>query len=373
MNENNKNLLNWLSPIWTNGTIFEEPVCFYEDAEKNIKGGKLLYAPDSITSIMNYDASIVYEEDRDYKITEDGICLLKSSRIPILHRKEYIASFTGEPDDAWLCLPGKEQLVQLFPEIHKYQVLVTYESHHDSWNGYIPEKQGTKLKNTYNKLENGESLHIVFYGDSITAGWEASGANEQAVDMNSLEPDRVHFDRYPHMPVWPQLVTDQLRTKYPTATITKDNLSAGGSTAKWGLRHVNELFDRVSVPDLVFIGFGMNCMWDKPDVFLNYISGIRNELCKRNPDCEFVLYPAMVANPEMAVYQQQNMRAYEVALKDYAAHMPGIVVAPVHSMFRELQNRGKEYYEISGNAVNHPNDFSIRLYAQTIWETISQR
>lgn len=363
-------LMNWLAPIWTGGTIWEEPVCFYEDAQGVIKGGKLLYAPDMVTRIINHDATLVYEEHRDYEVTKEGIRLVEGSRIPVLQRENFMEDFTGESDVEWQCLPGKEQYVRIFPEICEFQVLVTYEASSETWCGPVPEKQGAKLVNTYRKLEKGEPFHIVFYGDSITAGWEASGADELAVDMYSLAPNRIHFDRYPHMPVWAQLVTEQLRRKYPAATITKDNLSAGGSTAQWGLEHVNELFDRVSVPDLVFIGFGMNCMWDKPEVFLDSIRGIRNELRKRNPACEFVLYPAMVANPEMEVYQHDNMRDYEIALEEFGSDLPGVVTAPVNSMFRELVNRGKEYYEISGNAVNHPNDFSIRLYAQTIWETM---
>ncbi len=369
----------WMAPVWGGERMWEEPVCFFEDAGGDIKGGKLLYTPNKITSVINYDASIVYEEHIDYEVTQDGIRLTEGSNIPVLKRDAYIGAFTGEPGTDWLCLPEKEHFVHILADIVQFQILVTYETDSDSveaevcpaaWTGCVPAKQGVKLVNTYDKLEKGEPLHVVFYGDSITAGWEASGADEWAVDMYSLEPMRIHFERYPKMPVWAQLVAEQLKSCFPNVDITKDNLSAGGSTAQWGLEHVNELFDRVAKPDLVFVGFGMNCMWDAPEVFIGYIRGILEELRKRNPDCEFVLYPAMVANPEMAAYQHDNMSIYEAALEEFAASQPGVIAAPVHSMFRELINRGKEYYEISGNAVNHPNDFSIRLYAQVIWETI---
>lgn len=367
-------LSKWMAPIWKRESIWEEPVCFFEDAQGAVQGGKLLYAPEKITSIVNYDATVVYEEHRDYEVTEEGICLPVGSRIPVLKREDYISKYEGQSDAEWLCLPEKKEFVNIFPEIHQYQVLVSYEANGETsvWTGSMPEKQGGKLVNTYKKLENGEPLHVVFYGDSITAGWEASGADELAVDMYTLAPTKIEFQRYPHMPVWAELVAEQLRGKYPAAAITKDNLSAGGSTAQWGLEHVNELFDRVATPDLVFIGFGMNCMWDEPEIFINAIKGIRDEICKRNPDCEFVLYPAMVANPEMSVYQHENMQTYEAALEVFAKELPGVITAPVHSMFKELGNRGKEYYEISGNAVNHPNDFSIRLYGQTIWETMNK-
>ena len=361
---------NWLMPIWTGGTVWEEPVCFFEDGQGVIQGGSLVYAPNEVVKVMNHDATIIFEENRDYEVTKAGIRLMEGSRIPLLKRESYIGQFTGDTDVEWLCLPGKKQYVRIFSEITQYQVLVTYETAEGTWRGPVPSRQGGKLVNTYRKLERGEPLHIVFYGDSITAGWEASGADEKAVDMYSLEPMEIKFSRYPHMPVWAELVTEKIRRTYPQAVITKDNLSAGGSTAQWGLEHVNELFDRVATPDLVLVGFGMNCMWDPPEVFINYISGICGELRKRNSNCEFVLYPAMVANPEMSAYQNDNMCSYEKALENYASNQSGMVAAPIHSMFRKMVEQGKQYYEISGNAVNHPNDFSIRLYAQIIWETL---
>ncbi len=364
----------WMAPVWNGDRVWEESVCFFEDAEGNIRGGNLLYERFKITSVINYDASVVYEEHIDYEITDKGICRTEHSRIPVLKRQDYVSPYEGIPQIEWLCLPGKEYFVHIKPDIHEYQILVTYEvdAAHDEWGwaGIIPAAQGMGLPETYGRLEHNESLHIVYYGDSITAGWEASGADETAIDMYTLEPIRIHFERYPKMPVWARLVTEQLQSMFPNAKVTGDNLSAGGSTAKWGLDHVNELFDRVETPDLVFLGFSMNCMWDPAETFIEYIDGIVSEIRKRNPLCEFVVYPAMVANPEMEAYRHDNLLMYERALTGYAARREGIVCAPVHSMFREVMARGKEYYEISGNAVNHPNDFAIRLYAQVIWETI---
>lgn len=362
-------LKEWLTPVWKGGAIYEESVCFYEDAMGKEQGGHLLYMPKRISKITNHDGTVEYEEKKDYEVTEYGIRRTEGSRIPVLARTEYCESYTGQPWAGWLCMPGKEQFVRILPNVYTWQVLVSYEAE-GAWTGCIPERQGEKLVRTYTKLEAGEPLHVVFFGDSITAGWEASGADEPAVDMGSLAPMKVQSDRYPHMPVWAELVTGKLREAYPQAAITKDNLSSGGSTAKWGVEHVNELFDRVNTPDLVFIGFGMNCMWDPAEEFMGYIETIIKELRGRNPKCEFVLYPAMTANREIETYQNDFMLTYEKALQDYAGNHSGVIAAPVHSMFKEMEKRGKTYYEYSGNCVNHPNDFAIRLYGQTIWETL---
>ncbi len=361
----------WLAPVWKGGEIWEESVCFYEDGLKNEQGGNLLYTPKKITKITNHDGTIAYEEGKDYTVTERGIVRTADSRIPVLKREEYCKPYNDEPWAGWLCLEGKKEFILILPHVYQYQVLVTYEAG-ESWTGLVPERMGTRLTKTYEKLENGQPLHIVYFGDSITAGWEASGADEPAVDMGSLNPMKVQSDRYPHMPVWAELVTRKLRETYPQADITKDNLSAGGSTAKWGVDNVNTLFDRVEKPDLVFVGFSMNCMWDPTEQFMGYIDEIIRSLKKRNPECEFVLYPAMTANTEIPTYQNDGLLNYEKALFDYAKAHEGMAAAPVHSMFREMENRGKTYFNYTGNCVNHPNDFAIRLYGQTIFEAISK-
>ncbi len=362
-------LQEWMEPVWDSKLISEESVCFFEDASGKEQGGNLLYTPEKIVKITNHDATVVYEEHTDYEITERGLVRTEGSRIPVLKRSEYCLEYTDQPWAGWLCLPGKKEFIMILPQVHTYQVLVTYEPKGE-WAECVPERQGKKLVRTYEALEAGKPLHIVFFGDSITAGWEASGADEPAVDMGSLATMRVQSDRYPHMPVWAEMVTRKLREAYPQATITKDNLSSGGSTAKWGVEHVNELFDRVETPDLVFLGFGMNCMWDPAEEFMGDIEAIITELKKRNPDCEFVLYPAMTANKEIQAYQNEAMPAYEKALEAYAAEHDGMVAAPVNSMFRAMESRGKTYFNYTGNCVNHPNDFAIRLYGQTIYETI---
>ena len=57
-------LQEWLAPIWKGGLIWEESVCFYEDAEKAEQGGNLLYTPKKVTKITNYDGTVVYEEGK---------------------------------------------------------------------------------------------------------------------------------------------------------------------------------------------------------------------------------------------------------------------------------------------------------------------
>ena len=43
----------------------------------------------------------------------------------------------------------------------------------------------------------------------------------------------------------------------------------------------------------------------------------------------------------------------------------GVALADVTSLWTDLLNR-KRYYDVTGNGVNHTNDFGHRLYAQVI-------
>ena len=74
----------------------------------------------------------------------------------------------------------------------------------------------------------------------------------------------------------------------------------------------------------------------------------------------------MSANREMLAFENHTVVQQENMLREIAASLQGVAVAPVNEGFRTLEKRGKTYWELTGNCINHPNDFSIRIYAQTL-------
>ena len=78
----------------------------------------------------------------------------------------------------------------------------------------------------------------------------------------------------------------------------------------------------------------------------------------------------MVPNPEIAGFQDNALPDQQNALRDLAGREAGIALAEVHSLFLALMERGKEYLALTGNCINHPNDFSVRIYAQSILDTL---
>ena len=100
----------------------------------------------------------------------------------------------------------------------------------------------------------------------------------------------------------------------------------------------------------------------------NRIVMMINNLRKKNPNAEVLLLTTMNANPEATGFYgnyQKNQVELSNTLKDIASGYEGVAVADVNSMHNWLLER-KDYCDMTGNNVNHPSDFLVRLYAQII-------
>ena len=91
------------------------------------------------------------------------------------------------------------------------------------------------LRNTREKLRHGDGVTIVAFGDSITAGGDATKA------------ELVFWQRW----------ASALQGKYPRAKITTVNGATGGDSTVQGLARLQEKVVDAQ-PDIVLIGFGMN-------------------------------------------------------------------------------------------------------------------
>ena len=346
--------------IWENG-IQEETVCFYTDVNERMQGGRLLYAPDRILSVCSYDGTVKYEQGIDYCVGKNEIARCTGSRIPIMPFEEYCPEFQGEEQYRWLMLTDNLHYVLPYCQIRDYQIKVCYQPKEVDF-GFVPSSQMFRLPKTHRKLSGG-ALKIVFYGDSITVGCDASGRDDIAVDINTLEdkPERTHFP--PYQPSWAQLVTNELSAAFH-AKVSKVNRAASGSTAAWGAENAETVLWNYPA-DLYVIGFGMNNMCGETQKYRSDICAIISLVRRLNQDCEILLISPMTANFDIAGFKNNKMTEYEQALEMICEENTGVALAPVHSVFREIAKR-KEYLSYSGNCVNHPNDYAVRVYAQTL-------
>lgn len=235
----------WLRPVWHTREMYNETVLFVGEEDE----APLLYRPSEIRSVRSYGLNVEYTEGKDYILTEEGkIRRLRGSAIPYFETDEY---YRKEPDSVPVAVFGKYAAGFQENRYIKYgekdtftsrQIAVTY-AHDCVWEGSIPEDKSDRAGKFLKKLEGEKAAKIVFYGDSITAGCNASGTEYGG---NTL----------PYTPSYAQMVASSLEDKY-AAKIECVNTSLGGANTEWGLENVEK--NVIShAPDLVVIAFGMN-------------------------------------------------------------------------------------------------------------------
>ncbi|NLX92320.1 MAG: SGNH/GDSL hydrolase family protein [Clostridiales bacterium] len=333
----------YMSPIWLGDIVYNETLMFVEDENGTMPPAPLLYAPDEILSVRSFDLTVEYEQNIDYTVQNGCIVLTENSRIFKWSTLDYyptsaVSGGTFDKTGGGFIAFGEGDT------FFKTQVAVTYR-HTDRWRGIVPCNIGDRLQKTRSKLANGEALTIIYYGDSITTG--ANSSNAQA----------------PFAPIWTTLITQSLAENFGNTNITEINTAVGGTNAEWGAKNAKELVAAYR-PDLVVIAFGMNDAHTSNTKYAHNIGKIICAARKANKDAEFILVSPMQANKEVKGFYG-NQHKFECVLRQFECFDKGIAVAPVWSMHTYIL-RKKRYYDMTGNNVNHPNDFLARVYAQTV-------
>ncbi len=339
------NLRAYMQPFWESDTIYNEAVQPIS-VRGNSAEGSLLFEAKKILSVKDSYLQKKYKHKSDWIYRDGKIILTPNSSIPYFTDNELLFNEKKEG----MSLPSKtEGHYVLFSEqglLQSRQLGVTYiKKKHSKWKGKTPEFAGKLLPNTIEKLQTGRPLHIVFYGNSIETGANSS----------------ITLNQPPYLPTWPELVTLNLQAHY-AGTITYTNRSKGGMMAKWGLENAHSLVNPEK-PDLVIIGFGMNdgTAKVKPETFIEQIRGIMQTISAANPSCEFIVIATMLANPE--AIHSQIQQAYLQPVLDLES--TGVAIANMSSVHETLLQR-KAYQDMTGNNINHPNDYLARWYAQVI-------
>lgn len=198
------------------------------------------------------------------------------------------------------------------------------------------------LQKTRQKLMNGKPVKIVAFGDSITAGG------------NATQPSLIFWQRW----------ADYLQKKYPSAQVSAVNGATGGDTTVQGLQRLQKKVLEEK-PDLVLIGFGMND---------NNINSVPVPAFKHNllamidriraqTGAEIILYSACPPNPHWK-YGSRHMADYAAATAG-AAKEAGCAYADVFDNWQSVAAR-KKPEDLLGNNINHPNDFGHWIYYQVL-------
>ena len=341
----------YMAPYWQGDTMYQESVMVLENEDGTVSDIPLLYKAKAIASVRTSDLKTLFKAGVDYELADGKLRILPGSAIPTVAYTDYYPTTETEK-----CMQLNEAYGPGYifydegATMHQMQIAVSY-IHEDTFAGETPAYNGDNLPKTMAKLENGAAVKIAIYGDSISTGLNSSG-------IVGAEPNAEP---------WFAMFVKRLQKKYPNAQISYYNPSRSGQKSTWGAEQAATLLEDGT--DLCIIAFGMNdgTIRNPALLFKSNIQTIMNVASGKNSDCEFVLISTMLPNPESGNF-------YGIQ-KDYLPELlsmetEGVVVADVTS-FHESLLVNKRYFDMSGNNVNHPNDFLARVYGQVVYQTVA--
>ena len=313
-----------LIPFWRSQAMHGESVVFIASE------GRLLLTPDAVLSVTSAAGDVTYVEGADYLVARSArrIVRLPGSRMPATSR-ESIASAAGSL-------------------LHDCAVAVTY-THSDELSIWHPPEPAGALRTVIARLKRKSPVTICLTGDSISEGYDVSG-----------------FHRLPpYQPAFGQLVATALEQQYG-APLRLHNLATAGWTAAdgaWDAARVAAL-----APDLVIVAFGMNdaCVADAGE-FAGHVSQLMERVRDKVAGAEFMLVSSMLPTPECSWVVPERFADYRAALAGLTGD--GVDLADVTGLWTALIAR-KDPHDLSGNGLNHPNDFGHRLYAQVVLDRL---
>lgn len=336
-----------LAPFWQGDTMHGESILFVKADGEETASGELLFPALKILAARNSNGDVTYEEGRDYT-WEPG-----SRKIVIPAGSRIVTKTPAE-----LRRPAKTQKYELTHrdgdgeiyfgsklEYHDMQTCFTYTHEPNLWKVVPPKFDETKLPRTIQKLRDRKPVSILVLGDSISAGCNASGWAGEV----------------PYQPPFTKLLEKHLAATYQTEVSVK-NLSVGGKSTEWALTVIDDIV--AAEPDIVILAFGMNDSAGRSAKdYQGYIADTIAKVQEKRPETEFILIASMLGNKDWIRLKQELFPQYRDALAELAK--PGVALADMTSQWAAFFEI-KQDRDLTGNGVNHPNDFGHRIYTQVI-------
>jgi len=339
-------------PFWNSRVVYDESVLFLSDDKlggdsSRAASASLLLLPSRILKVTSADGTSVYESERDYVLLEgertlrlaegSRIKFLKTSDLyPPLGTSNSIAHRAGHADQGVLFDNGHW--------FHDHQVAITYETN-EEWAGYRPAVAHESLKRTLDRLKHGNPVTIAVSGDSITFGLNASKLTGAS----------------PHQPIYPELFAAQLRA-VSKSSITMVNRAVGGWRLENGLEDLNVLLE--CKPDLILIAYGMNHFGSRDSAgFKKLQTTMLERIHKQLPEAEVILVAPMHGNVHWVHTPAEQFESHRLALASLVGQQ--VALADLTTLWGEMLERKRDI-DLTGNGVNHPNDFGHRVYASAL-------
>jgi len=209
------------------------------------------------------------------------------------------------------------------------------------------DRDAFDLPQTLQLLRDGSPLRIGISGDSISTGLDAS----------------YKVGAEPNQPGYVELIAAQLQQS-SGSPITTINRSVAGWSVAHGLEDLETLL--ATEPNLLIVAYGMNDVGRRdPTWFLDRNAELIARARELNPQIEILLVAPMLGNDDWIHTPRAMFGEYRDQLRSLTG--PGVALADLTEVWTILL-RHKDDLDLTGNGLNHPNDFGHRLYAQAILE-----
>jgi acyl-CoA thioesterase-1 len=340
--------LHLLEPIWSSPIVYRESVQLLQANDTAAPTARLAFPATEILAVHSATGERKYELGSEVTLDDDRQTLsIALAAKPALIKHSELFPPAGAPNSYRHRVGNPEQNMLYGPGrwFHDRQVEVTYRRDVQPWPGTVPEFAAKLLPRTLGRLQRGEPLTIGVSGDSISFGGDASG----------------QVNAPPQMPPYATLVAAQLQATYKTPITLKNRAVNGWSVAN-GLEDLAELL--AERPKLIILAYGMNDVSRRdPAWFKAQTSTFLERVHAADPEIEVLMVSPMLGHSEWVHTPREMFAKYRDGLAELVR--PGVALADVTNVW-EVLLASKHDLDLTGNGLNHPNDFGHRLYAQTV-------
>ena len=299
-------------------------------------------------TVENVVEKIVYQRGRDWDFADGEIIRLPGSAIPEFRESDMYPdpasakvfpdknadAVTGGPDGKLLRFDNKDFFA-------RNQVTFSYHTAVDAI-PELPELPDNLLPGFCSRLQRGEPVKITALGDSITEGFNAS-------KFVGIEP---------YQPCYIELFAAFLEQRF-NSIVELHNLAIEGTCIDNAIER-QDLWKDNDI-DLYVIAYGMNdFVCRTPEQFIS----LAEKLMDLSPNSEFLFVTSMSANKEWSCISPDKDIEFAAELRQWCCRNE-IALADVNTLWHEILSK-RDYLSLTGNGVNHPNDFGHRLYASVL-------
>lgn len=336
----------YLEPFYRTGRMFRESVLFWK--ENGESWAELRFKPKKIIECLTSDERTEFLEGKDFRVEGRKIIAL-SGKIPAISPEEYRGEKADEQQREDMRRYGIKGPLYSESFFIDRQVVFSYEYATERENIKTEDLRAGKLHETEKKLRQGK-IKAVLYGDSISVGCTSSG----------------YMNKPPFLPNWFTLFTGALQELYGTV-IAAINASESGMTSEWGVNYMKDRLPQDA--DLYIFAWGMNDGTSRisPE---RYEENIRKMILYTDrKTTEYILISPMIPNPDAELTDGKKFLGEQEEYIDrlYNFFSPRIAISNMTDFHKRLLV-SKKYCDLTGNNINHPNDFLSRMYAVNLLE-----